>query len=223
MSAPAAEAAPRSGTTSEGVRITLDGRVVSLRVPARIPRETRLTVYCESDRPPLSQAGLPQRTVRARPGRRLRLTLPRRAARADFCGYSTDTGITGAAVLTRAPSPAAVAPGPGVREARTTNEDEIPDSGSLEGDDGDAVFLAVDTRITVRLARPLRRSTAVYVACGRFDTRERLAYRAVVLRGGQRTVTVDAGAVRPDADLCLIEDVTGSDIAGALLGPPAPA
>jgi hypothetical protein len=220
-----ADAAPRSGTTSEGVRITLDGRTVSLRVPATVPRGARFVVYCGIERPPLSRPLPAQRTVRAVPRRRLRVTLARRARGAEFCGYRTEnlgTERTGAAVLgAPRPSPPPVVPGPGVREGRTTDDDTLPESGEIEGDEGDAVLLTVDTRLTIRLREPLPRSTVLRMACGRSDSRRGIAYRAVVVRGGQRVVTADIGAVRPDADLCLVEEIDGGDLAGALLGPPA--
>ncbi len=226
--APAAGAATQTGRTSEGVRFTLDGRVVSLRVPAHTPRGATLRVACGSQSSLRRDFATAARRVR--PRQRLRLRLRGPLGPVEWCTFAVNarnvdlqTLPSGAAVMHPRPSlpPAPLQPGPGVREAVTTDEDEVQGN-ALEGRDGEARFLLSGSTLTVRLSGvSIDRSTTVALVCGAGNSARNSRVRIVAVGRGRRVITADIGPERSRrSEWCLLESgVFGAgDIVGAAFG-----
>lgn len=222
-----ARAATHTGTTSEGVRITLTDRTVALRVPGQTPRGATLEIACGSQTR-LRKDYAVATARRVRPHRRLRLRLRGRLGPVEWCTFSTSARNVdlqrlpqGAAVMHPRPSlpPAPLQPGPGVREAVTTDEDEI-NGNQLDGRDGQARFLLSGSTLTVRLSGvSFQRSTTVALVCGAGHDARSSRVRIVAVGRGRRVITADIGP-EPSrrSEWCLVEGgVFGAgDIVGAV-------
>jgi hypothetical protein len=229
LAAPAAAAEQRRATTSEGVRMTLDGRALTIDVPRQTARGARLRVECGRSirRVGRGDRGTAVGAARARPGRRQRIRLSRTVRDAEWCAFTTarrgapERSLPyGAARLLpeREPRRAPVVPGPGVRQGETRSDDRVGGD-EVEGEDGDATFALAGRTLTVRLRE---RFALVTLACN-LATPERaefLSTRVVAVAAGQRTVTAVLDGDPTRANHCLIEDdFEGGDIAVAGLTP----
>jgi hypothetical protein len=220
LAAAPADAAVRTGTSSEGLRFRLDGRVLTLRSPANA---TEVQARC--GRESLGRRRIARAIFRGRyrRGERLRVRLGSDVSRtAEWCGVEAIRG--GRLVTWRAATlrprvgrpPRRLREEPGVRVGRSRSGD------GLAGRGGDAVFLLDRATVTVRLRRALRRSALVTVTCFASDggRLRQLAYRTRAAARGQRSITVGLERdVEERASACLVERF-GRDIAGARLRAP---
>jgi hypothetical protein len=211
--APAAGAA-QTGRTSEGVRFALDGRVVSLRVPAQTAPGAALEVACGREtRLRDGEFAVAQRTVQPRERVRLRLR-GRLPAASEWCAFQTSRPDTprrhlphGAAVLhprTVVP-PAPLVPGPGVREGES--DEHRPGTR----------FLLSGRTLTVRFGRPFDNSRTLPLVCGRRGRRT-VRLRTVAIGAGRAVVTVEFGPwPHGEPRWCLIEHgvFDGTDVVAA--------
>ena len=222
--APSASAATRTATTSEGVRLTLGGRMVTLTVPQHTESDSRLTVECGYA---FTNTTGTRRGVRA--GQRVTVRLRRSLPFAEWCAFFTversgTHGPEGAAVLEPrlGPPPARVQPGPGVRVART---DHLDDTSLLRGE-GTVEFRLKDRTLTVELSVPFRRSSVVFLGCFVDGNHPENAIRGrVAVQAGRRILTAQLVG-KPDPAtlrLCLLEGSLNSGADIALVNLPAPA
>lgn len=209
VAAPASAVVQR-GESSEGARFTLSGRTVTIVLPS--PLAPGATVRAACGRRGQARTWVGRGRGRGHGLRTVRVRLHVAPSGAEWCRYRRRGGGGGAAGLASGvPAPAPVQPGPGVREARTTDDDEL-DGSELEGDDGDARFLQRGAVLTVELRRAFPRSAVVDLVCG---TRDRaIGLRAVAVRAGDRTVTADLEGDLSGARWCIVEEDAG-DIAAA--------
>ena len=225
VTVPDASAEPRVATTSEGVRIVLDGATATVRLPAGVRTGSVLNVECGAGRTRLRG----RRRTGVRSGVLVRVRLPQALPRAEWCAYSAARGtdardLSGAGDLEPRVSapPAPVVKGPGVRSG--SSEDVI---GSALSGTGTATFDLAGSALTVRLPAGFVRSTVVALACFPFAVEHpaATAFARVAVRRGQREVTAvlvggDLGSV---AGCVLEESGDGGDLVGVdLAAPPGP-
>ena len=191
-----AEAARRVATTSEGVRMTLDGRSFTIRVPQTWKPGARLFARCGGARSFARASG------RARPRRTLRLRLRGALRSPEWCDYTASSSspgfeTAGAARLRplRSPAPAAVTPGQtGIR----AGIDEVFREFALRG-----------RVLTVRLSDPTPESGVFHLTCiptTESPGLEDIASRYVAIDGDSTEVTARlVGGDISNVDACLIE------------------
>jgi len=222
MACEVAQAEIRTGRTSEGVALRLDGRTFALRIPRTFAlRGAGLRVKCGRELRGAARTA-EARAARVRPGQRLRLRLPRDvSAGAEFCafvetGRDKEDAVYGVAALRPAgmPAPAPLIPGPGVRQGATSSAD------NFEGEDGDATFLLRESTLTVRVTRAFAHSSLITLGCEGQDDRQ-AGFRTLAVGRGRRSLTADiAVPAGLTPTVCLIEDdLSGGDIAVAAIAP----
>lgn len=199
-SAPAASA---TGTSSEGDRFTLAGRLATV-VLAR-PLAPGRVLRLECGREGRARRAIARGRAEGRGLRTLRIRLRGALAGPEWCEFDGPRQRRGAATLSPgAPAVPPLAPGPDVREAQA------------EERNGGGRFLVRGSVITVEMGRPFRRSIVAGVACGAGDSA--LGYRRVAVAAGQGTITVDAEGDLAGAEWCVLEAPGGSDYLEAAIG-----
>jgi hypothetical protein len=212
-----ASATVRTGADSNGTRFRLDDSTLTVRLAARLRQRATYRAQCGRWGAASRLRGTAR--LRARKGARLlRFQLDKRVGTvAEWCrleGAGRSRAAVGTAVAQLSPPPFAappeLAPGPGVREARSRSDDE------LTGEDGDASFLLDGRVLTFRLARPVHSDVLLFLGCFSTVEDERAGLRFAVLRAGARSLTVDLEfEAEPVAHGCLAEPDGASDLAAA--------
>ena len=224
-----ASGAVRRGDATDGTRFFLKGKNLDVRLPAGLRPGWRLRVACGSH----DRAGRRIQSARAtyRGVRRIGLRFRRDISQtAEWCVFESfafnvelSTLPSSAVALRplRRQPPVPLTPGPGVRQAVTTDTDGKA-HGGYAGYDGDATFLLRGSVLTVRLRAPHDHAMVVRVACffdSRLDKEVILGFRAVPVRARQRVITADLGRdVASRATSCLLEGAgnqNSGDIAAA--------
>lgn len=223
-----AAASVRTGATTDGTRVRLSGKRITVKLPKTVIRGSLVRVSCGRE----GTAGhkVTSASERYSHGRRLGLQFRTDVSRiAEWCYFDTSKHNVDArrlpdGAVTLRPAlgspPADLQSGPGVREAVTTSTDGAP-YGGLQGEDGDARFLLKANVLTVRLRTGFRHSQVVRIGCvaGTSPDNDRvLAYRSLVLPARRQVVSADLeGTPGPEATSCLAEGTGGrsGDIAAA--------
>ena len=197
----AADAAQR-GTSPEGARFTLDGRVATVVLPKPLAPGKVLRVRC--GRESLVRQAVGAGRARGRGLRTVRVRLRGKLEDAEWCEYDGPRRRDGAAALAPgAPAFERVTRGPGVREA--------------PGDDhrGGGTFLLRGSLLTVELNRPFARSQLAWLGCGAGENP--IAGRRIAVRAGQRVLSADLEADTAAARWCIVEAPGGTDLTVAEL------
>lgn len=194
--------AQETGTSSEGVRFTLDGAVVTIVLGRPLAPGRRLKAEC--GRATYQRRAIGRGRAKGRGLRTVRVRLHRDVDAPEWCEFSVAyTGRRGAAALSGAPAFEPLVPGPDVREA------------PAGGRNGGGRFLLRGSMLTVEMNRPFGRSVVAGLGCGGSD--EAIGFRRIAVSAGQRVIAVDTEADLGAARWCLLEAPGGADHLDATL------